>query len=68
MDKMILRYVPLPHKTRGLTVQDEAGDYNIYVNSLLTYEANQETLRHELQHIDSNDFSKPLHIREIEAK
>lgn len=68
MDSIILRYVSLPPKTKGLTVQDEAGDYNIYLNSKLTYEAHTETLQHELQHIDSNDFSKLLHIREIEAK
>ena len=66
MEDVFLRYIPLPHTVKGLTVQDEAGDYNIYLNARLTYEAHTETLQHELQHIDNNDFSKLLHIKEIE--
>lgn len=66
MDNIFLRYAALPSTVRGLTVQDEAGDYNIYVNARLTYEANQQTLQHEIQHITSNDFNKLSHIRNIE--
>ena len=66
MDNVYLRYISLPPTIKGLTVQDEAGNYNIYVNSRLTYEANQETLQHEIQHITSNDFTKLSHIRNLE--
>jgi hypothetical protein len=66
MDNVYLRFVSLPPTIKGLTVQDEAGDYNVYINSRLTHEANQQTLQHEIQHINTNDFQKILHIRDIE--
>lgn len=66
MADIFLRYISLPPTVKGLTVQDEAGDYNIYLNSKLTYEAHTETLQHEIKHIDSNDFSKFVPIKEIE--
>lgn len=67
MDKVILRYMSLPTSVRGLTVQDEEGDYNIYVNARLAHEASKKTLQHELQHIESSDFGSILHIRDIES-
>ncbi len=66
MDDVILRYVSLPAAVKGLTVQDESGDYNIYINTRLTHEANQQTLQHEIKHIASNDFQKFAHIKSIE--
>lgn len=66
MADIFLRYISLPPTVKVLTVQDEAGDYNIYLNSKLTYEAHTETLQHEIKHIDSNDFSKFVPIKEIE--
>lgn len=66
MDDVFLRYVSLPTTVKGLTVQDETGNYNIYVNTRLTYEANQQILQHEIKHIENNDFQKFLHIRDIE--
>lgn len=66
MNDILLRYIPLPPAVKGLTVQDEAGDYNIYLNARLTHEAHAKTLQHEIKHINDNDFSKLLHIREIE--
>ena len=66
MDDVHLRYVNLPVTVKGLTVQDEEGKYNVYLNARLTYEANQQTLQHEIQHITNDDFSKLSHITEIE--
>ncbi len=66
MDNVYLRFVSLPATIKGLTVQDEAGDYNVYINSRLTHEANQQTLQHELRHISNNDFQKLSHVRDIE--
>lgn len=68
MDKVFLRYVPLPYKTKGLTVQDAEGDYNIYINSHLSNESHFQTLQHEIQHIDNKDFQKQLHIKDIEKR
>jgi hypothetical protein len=66
MHNILLRYIALPPTIKGLTVEDESGDYNIYLNAKLTYEAHTETLQHEMKHITSDDFSKLLHIKEIE--
>jgi len=66
MDGIFLRYISLPPTIKGLTVQDEEGNYNIYVNTRLTYEANQQTLQHEIKHITNNDFNKLSHIGNIE--
>jgi hypothetical protein len=65
-DEIFLRYVALPATIRGLTVQDEEGKYNIYLNSRFTHESHTKTLQHELEHIEGNDFSKALHIKDIE--
>jgi hypothetical protein len=66
MDNIFLRYISLPSTVKGLTVQDESGDYNIYINARLTYESNRQTLQHEIKHIASDDFSKDLNIKDIE--
>jgi len=66
MDNVYLRYISLPPTIKGLTVQDESGNYNIYVNSRLSHEANQQTLQHELKHIKNNDFQKLMHVKDIE--
>ncbi len=66
MDNIFLRYMSLPSTIKGLNVQDAEGNYNIYLNSRLTMEANQQTLQHEMQHITSNDFQKFTHIKGIE--
>lgn len=66
MDKIILRYIDLPCTVKGLTVQDEEGDYNVYINAKLSYETNQQTLQHEMQHIVNNDFNQLMHVKDIE--
>lgn len=53
----------MPPIIKGLTVQDESEDYNIYLNAKLTYEAHIETLQHKIKHITNNGFSKLSHIR-----
>lgn len=66
MDDIFLRYIRLPHNVKGLTVQDEEGRYNIYLNARLTREAHIETIQHEIEHIDNNDFSRLEHVKDIE--
>ena len=39
MYDILLRYLPLPLTVKGLAVQDEAGNYNIYTTTILTYKA-----------------------------
>jgi len=68
MDDIFLRYIPLPVTIKGLTVEDKSGNYNIYLNTRLSYEANVETLQHEIQHITNNDFNSGSHIKNIEKE
>ena len=53
----IVRIINLPLTIKGLTVPDADGNYNIYINYNLSYEAQIETLRHETEHINNDDFS-----------
>lgn len=53
-----VRYVSFPMKVHGMTVLDENGFYNIYININLNEDAQFEALRHELKHLERDDFSK----------
>lgn len=68
MDNIYLRCMPLPCKVHGMTVRDEEGDYNVYLNARETYEANQKTLQHELRHIRGDDFDRQAPIEDIELR
>ena len=57
LDDYCIRYVDLPSTTKGLTVEDRDGFYNIYINAKLSFYAQQEALHHELRHVQRNDFN-----------
>lgn len=62
-----VRYVALPFKVHGMTVQDENGFYNIYINREQTNEIQREAYDHEIEHIMRHDFDRsvlPLEIVE----
>ena len=65
-EEYIVRLIELPYKVKGMTVCDENGFYNIYINSLLSPEIQAETLRHEMTHIKENDFYNDKTIEECE--
>ena len=56
MNDYIVRYISLPCTVKGVTVMDKDGFYNIYINSQLSFEEQKKAIRHELQHIDREDF------------
>ena len=66
MQDIIIRTIPLPISVRAFTVPDEAGDYNIYINSFLSDEQQQKSLKHETVHIFNGDFFKETSAAEIE--
>lgn len=66
MGDVFVRYLPLPCTVKGLTVQDDAGDYNVYLNARLNHESHIETLQHEIKHIFNGDFQKLINISDIE--
>lgn len=51
-----IRYVDLPYSINAMTILDENGFYNIYVNSRLNVDQQNKAVRHELCHIARDDF------------
>lgn len=66
MENIIIRTIPLPSSVRAFTVADESGDYNIYINSLLSFEQQIKSFKHEAVHIENGDFYKEMTAAEIE--
>lgn len=70
MDNTIIRYIDLPRRINAVTVVDEYGDYNIYVNARMSYDACKLAVEHEKEHIRRVHFytDKPVTECEAEAK
>lgn len=70
MSEIICRIVDLPYHIGGMTVLDEDGNCNVYINARLSFRAAQYVYQHELQHIKRGHFwsSKPLYLIEKEAE
>ena len=70
MGEIIVRVIDLPDSVSGVTVLDENGDYNIYLNGRLSYDSYNEAVKHELRHINKEHFyiDKPIPECEDEAK
>lgn len=58
MEDIIIRLMPLPVHVRAFTMPDEQGDYNVYINALLSAEQQVRSYQHELRHIRRGDFFK----------
>lgn len=56
MDEIIFRTIMLPPCVRGITVVDENGDYNVYINSRCPPDIQKEAAAHEHNHILKNHF------------
>jgi Zn-dependent peptidase ImmA (M78 family) len=52
----------------GVTVLDEDGNYNVYINARLSYEQRKEVLKHELKHIGKDHFYKDISVIECEKE
>ena len=69
MNDIFIRYVPMDVTIPAVTAEDENGDYNVYINCNLGYEAQEKGKEHELNHIRKNHFrsSKAVSVCEDEA-
>lgn len=67
MNDYCIRFIPLPFTTKGVTVEDTEGFFNIYINSELSSDAQQDAIRHELNHISRDDFDAEKSLREAET-
>ena len=71
MGEIIIRYLEVPGTVRAVTMVDEEGDYNIYVNPSLSHEEQRKACRHEMRHIKKNHFyneKKSVSTCETEAE
>ena len=68
MDAVIIRKLDLPHGVNGITVLDENGDYNIYINDRLSYGQQGVAFRHEIEHIKQGHFYRLEDITILEEQ
>lgn len=62
-----IRYIDLPLTTKGMTVEDQNGFFNIYINQNLSVDQQNEAIAHELRHIQRNDFDNKKSLRDAET-
>ena len=58
MNEIVVRYIALPATVRGFTARDPNGDYNIYINDSIGIIQQAETYKHELKHINEDNFGE----------
>lgn len=69
MGLIFIRGLKLPETVMGVTVPDQDGNFNVYINIGLSEEERQKTADHELRHIEKDHFYNcdPVIINELEA-
>ena len=68
MTDTYVRLVSLPTKVEGVTLPNDDGSFDIYINSRLSPLRQQETLEHELRHIRHEHFYLDMDIRRMERQ
>ena len=66
MNNVFVREIELPMTVEGVTVKDTNGDFNVYINSLLSPSKKAEALEHELRHIKFDHLYKETPVVEDE--
>lgn len=66
---IFIRFLPLPERVRAVTLPNDDGTFDIYINSSLPEELRYKALDHELRHIGQDHFynDDPVWINEQEA-
>ena len=66
MGEVIIRlaHIPVP----GVTVLDENGDYNVYINDRLTFEQRRKVVDHEMNHIELEHFFDDRSVKDLEEE
>lgn len=67
MDDVCIRFMDFPCRVNGVTVQDENGFYNVYINARLSLEAQRAAIKHELTHIKREDFYSLDSLSKVES-
>lgn len=69
MGDVFVRLVNLPSYSVGATVEEDCnGDFNVYVNARYGYIGQQKALKHELDHIENNDFRNGIPVEVVEKR
>jgi hypothetical protein len=63
-----VRLIPLPIKVEGVTLPNDDGSFDIYINSRLSPARQQETLAHEMRHIRHEHFYLDMPISRMERQ
>ena len=66
MEDIFIREIKMPLTVRAFTIPDSNGDYNIYLNIDLSDKTKDCAIKHEMHHINNNDFSSNLSATLIE--
>ena len=67
MGEIVVRLMALPAHVRAFTMLDAQGDYNVYINEVMSYEQRLRSFAHEMRHIENGDFGKELSAAEAPA-
>ena len=68
MTDYFVRLVPLPRAVEGVTVPNDDGTFDIYINSVLPEAKRQAVLQHELRHIKGDHFYREMPIELMERQ
>lgn len=66
---IFIRLIPLPDTVRAVTIPNDDGTFDIYINQNLPDELRNRALNHELEHIRRDHFynDDPVWLNEEEA-
>lgn len=62
-----IRYIDMPSATKGMTIEDAEGFFNIYINASLSAAEQKEAIKHEIRHLERNDFDTEKSLLEAET-
>lgn len=63
-----VRHVSLPRRVEGVSVPNDDGSFDIYINSALSPQRRQEVLEHELRHLKAEHFYLDMPISRMERQ
>ena len=63
-----VRPIPLPRRVEGVSIPNDDGSFDIYINSNLPPELQQKTLEHELRHLKAEHFYLDMPIERMERQ
>ena len=65
-DDVVVRVAKLPDSVKGFVTPSPDGVMNVYLNEKLTQEQQQETLTHELGHVERAEVGNGRPLEEVE--